>query len=246
MIARCSSQFAALILTALTIMGGTCDDHHGTPGYGMLDTIPGSFQPGAHDLVAPPGLPLICKWMIAPDQEPAHWPGEAYEGKSLQEPINLILVDCHASSAEEAAGRFVRAAEETGYPSRWGHSSGYYGYVDGQLYGQLSELPYHAFSNRHFFLDNNHGRVFGPVPCEGCFLFIGSLSREKVAPFARVHHQYVSFTEARDDFSRRLDETGRYRLSSYVEMENAIALDPCFSTGDHDGRAALLVSIDSP
>lgn len=35
----------------------------------------------------------IGKWMIAPDKLPARWLDSTYLGKSLREPINIIIVD---------------------------------------------------------------------------------------------------------------------------------------------------------
>ena len=194
----------------------------------------------AGDMVQPEGLPVIGKWMIDPDGTPAHWLGEIYEGKKLREPINVIIIDQAARSVDEAKRRLIEASSIAGYPSRFGHSGGYLGYIGGYLYPQLPQERDHAFSNAPFEFSNNHGRVFGPLKQEGSYIFIGAFSREKVDVLTWPEHQYVSFNTARDDFAQRLDQRTTYKLSGFVNMGNAIVGDPHVTTGDHDGIAVLI------
>jgi hypothetical protein len=198
------------------------------------------FAFGQDDVVRPEGLPDIGKWTIAPDGTISHWLGATYEGKHIREPINVILVDHGAASPEDAKARLVAAATAAGYPARTGHSSGYRGYIDGEYYGQLPEQHDHAFSDRPFELDNNHGRIFGPAPVEGGYLFIGAFSRERIALLHDPAHQYASFDRARDDFTQRLDARSGYSIAGFVDLDNAIVADPQVTTGDHDGRAVLM------
>ena len=101
----------------------------------------------------------------------------------------------------------------------------------------------HAFSNEPFELHNNHGRIFGPFPIKGGWLFIGALSRERFDPRTKTEHIYVSFNQARDDLARKLEEAAGYAVAGYVELANALADAPALSTGDHDGRAVVLRTI---
>src|SRR3954469_23263393 len=78
------------------------------------------------NLAKPPGFPEIGKWMLAPDGGAAHWLGEVYEGKRLQEPINVILV-VEGDGAGDATRRVLDASAAAGYPVRFGHSAGYRG-----------------------------------------------------------------------------------------------------------------------
>lgn len=199
-----------------------------------------NFRPAPDDVARPALLPEIGKWMLDPDRTPAHWIGEIYHGKTLREPINIIIVDQAANSPEEAKQRLIEACSAAGYPSREGHSSGYQGYIGGQLYGQLPEDKDHAFSNEPYVINNNHGRIFGPYVHEGTYLFIGALSREKVAPLSKVKHQYVSFNQARDDFAQNINRKTEYRINGYVNLGNVITDDPKITTGDHDGMAISL------
>lgn len=199
-----------------------------------------NFRPEPDDVAHPKLFPEIGKWMLDPDLTPAHWIGEIYNGKTLREPINVIIVDQLAGSPEEAKRRLIGACPAAGYPSREGHSSGYQGYIGGRLYAQLPEGSDDAYSNEPFVIDNNHGRIFGPYNHEGHYLFIGAFSREKVAPLASVKHDYVSFNRARDDFAENMTRKTEYKVSGYVNLGNVIVDDPQITTGDHDGMAVAM------
>jgi len=188
----------------------------------------------------PQGLPEIGKWMLTAQGVPAAWLGEIYEGKSLREPINVILLDEGASSPEDATSRLLAAAALAGYPIRFGHSTGYHGYVGGQLYAQLPQGRDDAFSNDVFEVSNNHGRVFGPHPMAQAHVFVAAFSREEVDPFRSPGHRYASFNQARDDFTQSLDRSTDYKVSGFVNLNNAIVGDPKLTTGDHDGLAVLV------
>jgi hypothetical protein len=101
--------------------------------------VAAATAPTADDTSAPTGFPRLGKWMYNAVGEPAHWLGEAYRGKQLREPINVLIVDGFATSATSAKARLLAACQRAGYPARFGHSSGYRGYVDGSFYPQLPE-----------------------------------------------------------------------------------------------------------
>jgi hypothetical protein len=200
--------------------------------------------PTASEVVAPPGLPTIGKWMIARDGTIAHWLGELYGGKRLREPINVIIVDRQATSADAARQRLVAAAAAAGYPIRFGHSGGYRALIGGRAYDQLPSGRDDAFSNGIFELTNNHGRLFGPYAFSEAYVSVGAFSREEVRPLRWPEHGYASFNRARDDFAQDLDRRTAFRFDGSVELSNAIENDPNVTTGDHDGRAVLLVAGD--
>jgi hypothetical protein len=120
-----------------------------------LGPLWGQFKPEQEDVADAPGLPPIGKWMIDSSNKPADWLGKKYFGKNVREPINIIITDDFAGSAAEAKGKLVAACVEAGYESRPGHSSGYFGYINGVLYSQLPEEKDHAFSDLPFELSNN-------------------------------------------------------------------------------------------
>lgn len=192
------------------------------------------------DIAAVGDLPDIGKWMIAPDGGFARWLGGVYYGKELREPINVILIDSGARNPEEAKGRVVAACAEAGYDVRMGHSSGYWGYIDGQLFGQLPDGDNRAFSDAPFETANNHGRIFGPYYDGTQYVFIGAFSREKVNILAKVKHEYVSFNQARDHFAAMMDRKTAYKLRSFTPLGNEILASPSVTTADHDGVAAVL------
>jgi hypothetical protein len=206
--------------------------------------------PPQEDMARPSRLPAVSKWMLDPSGTPAHWLGEVYRGKRLREPINVIIVDPNAASADDAVQRLLVACEKAGYPVRRGHSSGYFGFVSGAFYPQIPALPDHAFSNEPFEADNNHGRVFGPVRLPGAseagavngYLFLAAFSREAVDPFTKVKHRFGSFNRARDDFTQRMDAYTAYKITGFPSLDNALIGDPTTTTGDHDGVAVLLTA----
>jgi hypothetical protein len=193
----------------------------------------------AEAVANPPGLPAIGRWMIARDGTIAHWLGEIVKGRRLHEPINVVLIDEGAASADDAKQRLIAAAAAAGFPIRFGHSTGYRGFIGGALYSQLPQGRDDAFSNRIFEESNNHGRIFGPHRFEGGYIFTGAFSRERVNLLEWPGHRYASFNDARDAFARGLDTHSTFKLSGSVPLDNAVN-DAQVTTGDHDGHAALL------
>ncbi|TAM50107.1 MAG: hypothetical protein EPN53_07705 [Acidobacteria bacterium] len=205
-----------------------------------VPATPGVYQPQPGDVVTVGEWPAIGKWMIDRHLRPAEWLGARLKGKALREPINVVLVDSVAASADEARARLLEACRAAGYQPREGHSGGYRGFLGGVLFHQLPAAAGHAFSNEPFELHNNHGRIFGPVRTKDGWLFVGALSRERFNPLTRTEHVYVSFRQARDDFARKLDARTGYRIAGFVELANELADDPALTTGDHDGMAVVL------
>jgi hypothetical protein len=192
------------------------------------------------DVATPEGLPAIGRWMLTAQSVPSDWLGEIYEGRNLREPINVIIVDEGASSVDDAKARLLAAAARAGYPIRFGHSTGYQGFIGGQLYAQLPQGRDDAFSNDIFEVSNNHGRIFGPHQFGQGYLFAGAFSREEIDPIRDPPHSYGSFNRARDDFTQRLDRSTDFKVSRFVDLGNALIGDPKLTTGDHDGIAVVV------
>lgn len=205
-------------------------------------SLSSSWQPPPETVAHPQGLPPIGKWMLNAQYEPAHWLGESYRGKNLREPINIVIADTVAPSAEDAKKRLFQNFAAAGYPVREGHSTGYRAHIDGTIYEQLPDGKHQAFSNEPFEITNNHGRMFGPHPYRGGWLFIGAFSRESMDPLDRVKHRYVSFNQARDDLAQRLDKKTDYKIKAFLDLDNALIDDPTSTSGDHDGTAVLLTT----
>jgi hypothetical protein len=192
------------------------------------------------DEVCPAGLPSIGKWMLAPDDAPARWLNEIYHGKNLREPINLILVDRAATSAAGATNRLLQAMSKAGFPQRFGHSHGYAALIGGVRCGQFGDGKSTAFADEPFELNNNHGRIFGPVACNGAYVFTAAFSRERIDPLTRLKHEFVSFNQARDALAQRLDWKTSFKRAGFVPLYNTLLDAPALTTGDHDGIAILL------
>ena len=222
-------------LTAGSCLSGCASRNEAAP-------VMPSWQPPPETVARPQGLPQIGKWMLNAQYEPARWLDELYRGKHLREPINIVIADTVAQSAEEARKRLLRNFAAAGYLVRKGHSTGYRGYIDGVVYEQLPEGKDEAFSNEPSEMGNNHGRMFGPHPYRGAWLFIGAFSRERADLLEKVKHRYVSFNQARDDLSQRLDVKTDYRINAFLDLDNALIGDPMLTAGDHDEVAVLLTT----
>lgn len=196
-----------------------------------------------HDIVKPNDLPQMGKWMYTSDLKPANWLGQKYQGHEMREPINVIVIDQQSTATAEAINSLARACRQAGYANRWGHTGGYQGYIAGAFYPQLPAEKDHAFSNAPFIMSNNHGRIFGPYFDGKRYYFSASLSRELIVLTLdrKKMHKYGSFKIARDDFASRMDKKSNYKIAKYVGIKNALLNDPMLTTGDHDGRAVVLL-----
>lgn len=176
---------------------------------------PATYRPGPGDTVTLPDLGPVGRWMITRTLEPATWLGERTGGRTLREPINVLILDRAATTPEAATAR---------------------------LYPQLPPSGQGlAFSDGPWYASNHHGRVFGPAPVQGGYLFSAAVSREDMRWLPRPGHTYNSFTATREDLAARLSATGLYRRAPNVYLGNRLDT-PQDTTGDHDGQAALLTT----
>lgn len=191
------------------------------------------------------GVGEVGRWMITQDLVPATWLGEKLSGRTLREPINVLFVDRAAHTAQEATARLLAAMNAAGYGPKSGHSTGYWGEVGGKLYPMLPTGKGEAFSDGPFWLPNNHGRIFGPVPLANGYAFTGAFSLEGIRLLPSPGHPYRSFQVAREDLADRLNSRSLYKRAGYVDLESRLDT-PTETTGDHDGRAVLLVAEETP
>lgn len=204
-----------------------------TVAYGILWlNSPVSLKPGNIKPITIKEAPTFGLWMYTGDKTIACWLGEKYQGKELQEPINIIIIDELSRSEKEAENHLKVACEQAGYANRGGHSDGYLGLINGVYYRQLPKEPRHAYSNAPFIVPNNHGRIFGPVLFHDKYYFTAAFSREDIAPLQKVKHGFVSFNEARDDFAVRMDRSTPYRIGGKLKLDNRFPPDNSLITGD--------------
>lgn len=227
---------AALTLAALAL--ASCAPSPAAPAAPLPD--PATYRPESAPVTVP-GIGEVGRWMITKDLVPATWLGERVGGRTLREPVNVLLIDRAARSPEEATTRLLAAMTAAGYGPRGGHSTGYFGEVGGQRWPMLPAGPGEAFSDGPFWLPNNHGRVFGPVSVAQGYAFTGAFSLEGVRLLPRPGHPYRSFAVAREDLADKLGARTVFRRAGYVDMGSRLDT-PTETTGDHDGRAVLLVA----
>jgi len=190
------------------------------------------------DVVTPPNLPPIGKWMYTPEKKYSDWLGEKLNGKTLREPINIIIIDSISGSVEDAKNLLINNFKLAGFEIRSRHSGGYLGFIEKMLYPQLPDKPNHAFADKSFEENNNHGRIFGPCFINGVYYFTGAFSREKVVAEVPIH-KFVSFNAARIQLSENLNANSNYKFAGKVDMKNRLETET-ITTGDCDGKAILL------
>jgi hypothetical protein len=198
----------------------------------------------------PAGLPAIGPWLEYADGKPADWLGLAYQGRTLREPINLVVLDRFADTAETAVAKLLNACKRVGYEEEFGHSAGYRALIDGRVYKQIPNDKHMAFANKDFLATNNHGRIAGPAPlaaaaagASGGFAFAAGFSTERPTVRKGLHHSFVSFRRARDDFAWKLAAGGAYRAVGVLELGNV--LDTATeTTADHDGLAVVFEAVE--
>lgn len=190
-----------------------------------------------------PQLPPINGWLLRQNGECATWLGIKYFGRTLREPINVVIVDPYATNPKQAIDRLILECEKAGYGVEYGHSSGYNGIIDGVTYSQIPHKKHVAFANHDFFRTNNHGRIMGPAPYEGGYMFIASFSEERPAFKGKLEHLFVSFNAARDDFARKMNTRTQYRFVGMYALGNVLAT-AAETTADHDGNAVILVETE--
>jgi hypothetical protein len=184
----------------------------------------------------------VGPWLLDRQGNPARWLGHPYRGRTLFEPINVLVVDPFARSAEEASRKILSASEAGGFGVSLGQSCGYQGLIGGRAFSQLPVQKDTAFSDGLPFSTNDHGRLLGPARSDQGWVFSGGFSRESFHFFSALHHQFVSFNQAREAYGRKLVATGLYRVAGYVTLGN-LADDATSTTGDHDGRALVLEAV---
>ena len=195
--------------------------------------------------VPPPslvGLPPVGPWLLDQRGSPARWLGHPYQGRTLLEPINVVVIDPFAGSADEASRKVLEASAAGGFGVSLGHSCGYQGLIGGRAFSQLPVQKNTAFSDGMPFSTNDHGRLLGPARSDRGWVFTGGFSRESFHLWSPIHHQFVSFNQAREAYGRKVTATGRYRIVGYLSLGN-VAVEASTTTGDHDGRALVVEAL---
>ena len=186
-------------------------------------------------------LPPINGWLIQKNGDYANWRGVKYLGKTLREPINIIIVDPYSNSEEEAIAKLLAQCKKVGYEDELGHSSGYKGEIDSVEYAQIPYGKHLAFANHDFFKTNNHGRILGAAQYENAYIFIAAFSRERPTVLKGVNHLFVSFNMARNDFCDKMNSLSLYKNIGRQNLGNTIDTSDT-TTADHDGYAIVLLS----
>ncbi|KAA0084471.1 hypothetical protein CIW52_10670 [Mycolicibacterium sp. P9-64] len=220
---------------------GTRTDFTNDPviGTNPVSTSPGT--PSASDAVQTP-YGNIGTWLLESNGQISDFGGQKIDGKSLLEPINVIIVDPTSTTAAEATAKFNAKMTQAGFPALPVHTRGFQGTIDGETYGQQPAGGVDAYSNNFFLLPDDHARAFGPDPVqtpEG-FVWTVAVSREQIGLLNGVvpTHVYTSYNAARDELASQLMQDGA-TLVGIVPLSNSVD-SATQTTGDHDGYAIVI------
>jgi hypothetical protein len=192
---------------------------------------------------APTAYGDIGKWMLQPNGQISNYGGLPYDGRTVLEPVNVIIVDPTSSSAAESACKLNTAMFWSGFPAQPVHSTGFRGTIDDVIYGQQPTGFLLGFSDNFFLFPNNHGRIFGPDPVETStgYVWSGAFSTEEFVIYDFLpRHAYVSSNMARNALAMRLIASGQATYGGMVPLHNSYNTDST-TTGDHDGYAVVVV-----
>lgn len=181
--------------------------------------------------------------MLQPNGQISNYGGLPSGGKTVLEPVNVIIVDPTSSSAAQSAAKLNTAMFWSGFPAQPIHSTGFQGRIDDVTYGQEPTGPLLGYSDAFFLLTNNHGRIFGPDPVETStgYVWSGAFSTEAFVFYQFLpRHAYVSSTIARNALAMSLIASGRATYGGMVPLENAYTTADT-TTGDHDGYAVVVI-----
>lgn len=185
----------------------------------------------------------IGKWMLQSNGQISDYGGLPYQGRTVLEPVNVIIVDPTSTSAAEAAYKLNTAMFWSDYPAQPIHSTGFQGTIDDVTYGQQPTGPLLGYSDNFFLFPNNHGRIFGPDPVETSagYVWSGSFSTEQFVIYDLLpRHAYVSSNLARNALALRLLASGRATYGGMVALDNSYNTATT-TTGDHDGYAVVII-----
>lgn len=185
----------------------------------------------------------IGKWMLEPDGQISDYGGLPYGGRTVLEPVNVIIVDPTSTSATEAERKLNNVMFWSGFPAQPIHSTGFRGTIDDVTYGQQPAGLLLGYSDNFFLFPNNHGRIFGPDPVESSagYVWSGSFSTEQFVIYDLLpRHAYVSSNLARSALAMRLIASGRATYGGMVALDNSYNTATT-TTGDHDGYAVVIV-----
>ncbi|MGL6235850.1 MAG: WXG100 family type VII secretion target [Segniliparus sp.] len=240
--ARLYAQTDALSAQSLQSQAGVT----GAPGQGASSEPVGSAvattDPSPSDTVPTP-YGELGQWMINSSGAVADWLGRKTDGKSLYEPINVVLVDNTSTTPAEAVAKLNRDLAAAGFNGQSGHSGGYSASIGGTRYGQLPDTYTDASGPLSLLETQDHARMFGPAPAPGGgYIWTSSFSREKFSidlfDIAGGIHGYDSFNTARDNLLSGLVNSGATELGT-IPMGNTRST-AVGSTGDHDGNAVVI------
>lgn len=181
----------------------------------------------------------LGKWMLNSKNQIADWVGLPYQGRTLLEGINVVIVDSASRTPTQASGNLNAWMRRSGFGPSAFSSTGYQGIIGSATFGQKPTGANTAYRDAYFLFANSHGRVFGPFPNPNGpgYVWTAALSEENL-DVANFSHGHESFNQARTKLVSGMVGAGAQSLGQ-VFMDN-VYNTPEYTTGDADGYAAVI------
>ena len=183
----------------------------------------------------------IGKWLLQPNGQISDFGGVPLDGKSLLEPVNVIIIDPTSTTSAQATAKLGADLTQAGFPAQVVHTTGFQSTIDGETFAQQPSGLLEAFSDNSFLLPDDHARAFGPAANQDGtgYVFTVAASREQLGLNGLVPcHTYVSYDQARDALAEQLILNGA-TLVGVVPLSNAYE-SSTETTGDNDGYAIVI------
>jgi hypothetical protein len=207
-------------------------------GNNPVSTAPG--VPSPTDAVQTP-YGDIGKWLLQPNGQISDFGGATLGGKTLLEPINVIILDPTSTTSAESAAKLNADLAAAGFPAQPVHTTGFQANLNGETVSQQPTGLLDAYSDNSFLIPDDHARAFGTGPTQDYtgYVWTVAASREQFGLSGLLPtHTYVSYDEARDALASQLILSGA-TLVGIVPLSNAYNTDTV-TTGDNDGYAIVI------
>ncbi|WP_339095218.1 hypothetical protein WDJ50_11495 [Deinococcus sp. VB142] len=175
-------------------------------------------------------------WVLRQDRTRADVDGLKVQGRSLREPVNVVMVDLFAKSPQEALLRVTSALDRVGLNPADGYTHGYQAYLNGDF---APEVPAgQTFARGLGTAREERLRLFGPWKYGEGYVFLAGIAAQNVTGQGR---SFSDFMVTREDLAEQLNTRTPFRKKGYVDLLSKVDT-PRETTADHDGCAVVFVA----
>ena len=162
--------------------------------------------------------------------------GLKVEGRSLREPVNVVLIDLFAKTPQDALLRATAALDAVGLKPSDRYTHGYQAYLSGTF---QPEVPAgQVFARGIGSAREERLRLFGPWKSGDGYVFLAGIAAQNVTGQGRTFSDFMVTREATAD---ALSSRTAFKKKGYVDLLSKVDTAR-ETTADHDGCAVVLVA----